>query len=204
MLELSSFDQKQVEKAVAILQKSGVVAYPTDTVFGLGANIYDAKAVERVFQIKRRPHGMPLPILIASEDQLTTLTIKIPRVASELIRRFWPGALTLIFQKSMSVPDNLTGGSNKIAIRMPDHPIPLSIIKNLRKPITGTSANISGKPNPMNQTEVKSQLDENVDLIIEGGQCSGTESTIVDITREKINIVRYGAISASQLQEYFK
>jgi L-threonylcarbamoyladenylate synthase len=145
-----------------------------------------------------------LPVLIASKDQLRSLTANIPSIANELIKRFWPGALTIVFLKSVSVPNNVTAGSDKIAVRMPDHPIPLSIIKSLGKPITGTSANISGQPNPLTHVEVKAQLDENVDYIIEGGQCSGVESTIVDVTTEQLVIIRRGAISEYQLKEYFR
>ena len=204
MSESSSFDRDRIEKAVDILRKGGVVAYPTDTVYGLGADIYDSRAVERVFQIKKRLHDLPLPVLIASIDQLASLTVKIPAIAIELIKHFWPGALTIVFRKSISVPDIVTAGLDKIAVRMPNHPIPLAIIQSLEKPITGTSANISGKPNPLTHLEVRDQLDEHVDYIIEGGKCSGMESTIVDIAEEKPVIIRHGAISESQLKEYFK
>jgi L-threonylcarbamoyladenylate synthase len=204
MSELYLTDQEQIKKAVDILKQGGVVAYPTDTVYGLGADIYNSNAVERVFEIKKRSKDLPLPVLIASKDQLRSLTANIPSIANELIKRFWPGALTIVFLKSVSVPDNVTAGSDKIAVRMPDHPIPLSIIKSLGKPITGTSANISGQPNPLTHVEVKAQLDENVDYIIEGGQCSGVESTIVDVTTEQLVIIRRGAISEYQLKEYFR
>jgi L-threonylcarbamoyladenylate synthase len=204
MSELSALDREQIKKAIDILRMGGVVAYPTDTVYGLGSDIYDSRAVERIFRIKRRSHNLPLPVLIASTDQLASITVKIPAIARDLVDHFWPGALTIILRKDSSVPDIVTAGSDKIAVRIPGHPIPLAIIRGMGKPITGTSANVSGKPNPLTHQEVKAQLDENVDYIIKGGKCSGIESTIVDITAEEPVIIRHGAISESQLKEYFR
>jgi len=192
---------EQITGAVNILKKGGIVAYPTDTVYGLGASVADIKAIERIFEVKDRPKGMAMPLLAANKEQIKKLVTNIPPSAWLLMYNFLPGALTIIFNKSDIVPDIITGGTKTIAVRIPDHPVPISLIKGLGQPIVGTSANLSGQPSALTAEEVKMQIGGKVDLVIDGGTCpGGIESTVVDITGRKPVVRRLGAISLEQLQ----
>jgi L-threonylcarbamoyladenylate synthase len=194
--------KNQIDEAIAILKKGGSVAYPTDTVYGLGASMTSIAAVERIFDVKGRPKGMALPLLVADREQIKQIAKSIPPAAWLLIYNFLPGALTIVLNKSDAVPDIITGGGKTIAIRIPDHPIPIALIKGLGKPIVGTSANLSGQPSPLTSEEVRMQIGDKVDMIIDGGQCpGGVESTVVDMSNSKPVIRRLGAITLKQLQQ---
>ena len=194
--------EKQIEKAVAILKNGGLVAYPTDTVYGLGACMTDTTAVNRIFQVKGRPKGMALPVLLADRKQVEELTTAVSPAAHCLIDEFFPGALTIILPKSSIVPEIITGGGNTIAFRIPDHPVPLALIKGLGKPIVGTSANLSGQPSALTAAEVQTQIGDKIDMVIDGGRCpGGIESTVVDLSGEKPVIRRQGAISIEKLRK---
>lgn len=197
----------QIDKAVEILKNGGVVAFPTDTVYGLGGDVFSIKATERIYRVKQRPRHMPLPVLIADTTQLADIVGTVPDTAWCLIKHFWPGGLTLVLPKKDSLSDIVTAGSSNIAVRIPDHVVPLSLIRGLGSPIIGTSANISGSPNPMTALEVERQLGGQVDLIIDMGRCpGGLESTVVDVTGGAPVILRRGIISEEKInrvcQEY--
>jgi L-threonylcarbamoyladenylate synthase len=194
--------KKQIDDAIAILKKGGIVAYPTDTVYGLGASMTSTNAVERIFAVKGRPKGIALPLLVADREQIKQIAQSIPPTAWLLIYNFLPGALTIVLNKSVAVPDIITGGGKTVAIRIPDHPIPLALIKGLRQPIVGTSANLSGQPSPLTAEQVRMQIGDKVDMIIDGGQCpGGVESTVVDLSNKKPVIRRIGAITLEQLRQ---
>jgi len=196
--------QREIEKGVKILQKGGVIAFPTDTVYGLGADAFNSTAVERIYEIKNRPKHRQLPLLIADVERLTTLADPIPEIAWFLARRFWPGGLTLVLPKTDSLPVYLASGPT-IAIRVPDHPACLAIIQHLGNPIIGTSANISDQPAALTAEEVGQQLGGKIDFIINGGKCpGGKESTVVDVTRESPRILRQGIIPAYEIDEAYK
>lgn len=187
---------------MAILKKGGVVAYPTDTVYGLGASMNSISAIERVFEIKGRSKGMALPLLVADREQIRQVAVSIPPTAWRLACNFLPGALTLVLLKSDAVPDIITGGGKTVAVRIPDHPLPLAIIRGLGVPIVGTSANLSGRPPALTAREVKEQLGDKVDLIIDGGRCKGgVESTVLDLTKKVPTVLRAGAIPMEELQK---
>lgn len=193
--ELTSDIRQQVEKGIYILKQGGVVAFPTDTVYGLGASVNSRQAVERVFRIKGRPGNMALPVLIAGTYQMTEVAEPVPQLAWLLARRLWPGALTMVLYKSERVPDIVTAGGRTVAIRVPAHPVPIAIIDGLGVPVIGTSANLSGRPAMLTADGVFSQLGDKIDLVIDGGRCpGGKESTIVDVTGEVPVILREGAI----------
>jgi L-threonylcarbamoyladenylate synthase len=196
---LSSSVQEQVEKGVSTLKKGGVVAFPTDTVYGLGASIAIDSAVEKVYRIKGRPRNMALPLLLADFAQLEQVAISIPASARLLADKFWPGPLTLVLLKSDSVSDIVSSGKT-IAVRIPDHPIPTALALGIGTAIIGTSANLSGQPNALNAEEVRAQLGDKVDLIIEGDCPGGRESTVVDLTGKTPVILRPGAISTEALR----
>ncbi len=194
--------KKQIERAVTILNKGGIVAYPTDTVYGLGADPLNAQSVERIYRIKRRPLNLPLPLLLAEKSDLMKVAAIVPEIAWQLAERFFPGGLTLVLKKSPWVPGSVTAGGDTIAVRIPDHPIPIALIRGLGIPIVGTSANLSGRPSPVTAEEVRQQLGEKVDLIINGGRCpGGTESTVLDISGKVPVLIREGAIPRAELEK---
>ncbi len=194
--------KQQIENGISILRQGGLVAYPTDTVYGLGACVILPQAVERVYKVKERPRNMPLPLLLADISQITKVAEPVPPIAWLLIHRFLPGALTLVLHKSNSVPDIITAGDTTIAVRIPAHPVPIALVEGLGTPIVGTSANLSGRPSPLTADEVYSQLGNKIDLIIDGGQClGGKESTIVDVTGQIPIVLREGAISRKELEQ---
>ena len=191
----------EVEEAVRVLRTGGVVAFPTDTLYGLGANVFDPSAIERLFAIKERPAGLALPVLIDDWRQLEMVAAGVPEEAAVLAERFWPGPLTLVLTKSAAVPDLLTAGAATIAVRMPDHPVPRAIAAALGSPITGTSANVSGRPDPESLEEVKDQLGGRLGFIVGCGPApAGTASTIVDITSGAPKLLRTGAISLESIR----
>lgn len=193
--------QEQVQRGVEILRRGGIVAYPTDTVYGLGASLDKPGAIARIYAVKQRPRNMALPVLLADMQQIADITHGIPPSAWCFIRNFWPGALTLVLRKSSLVPDIVAAGGETVAIRIPDHPVPLALIKGLGTPVVGTSANLSGQPSPLTADEVRAQLGDKVDLIIDGGRCpGGKESTILDLTEDLPRIVRAGAIPPEELK----
>jgi L-threonylcarbamoyladenylate synthase len=196
--------QREIEKGVKILQKGGVIAFPTDTVYGLGADAFNPTAVERIYGIKNRPKYQPFPLLIADVKQLTVLAEPIPEIAWFLARRFWPGGLTFVLSKKDLVSAYLTSRPT-IAVRIPNHPVCQALIQHLGNPLIGTSANISGQPAALTAKEVEQQLGGKIDLIINGGQCpGGKESTIVDITHEPPVILRQGIIPSSEIAKAYK
>jgi L-threonylcarbamoyladenylate synthase len=200
--ELSKEVQIQVEHAVEILKSGGIVAYPTDTVYGLGGDVFNVRAVERIYRVKRRSLDMPLPVLLADAAGLANIAADVPEIAWCLIKRFWPGGLTLVLHKKESLPDIITAGSDKVAVRVPDHAVPLSLIRRLGSPIIGTSANISGGPNPLTAAEVEQQLGGKVDMIIDAGRCpGGLESTVVDVTGKVPVILRRGIVSEEEIKK---
>jgi len=200
--KLTSSIEKQVERGISILKQGGIVAFPTDTVYGLGACANIGRAVERVYQIKERPRNMALPLLLAHISQISEVAHPVPQIAWLLADNFLPGGLTLVLYKSGSVPAIITAGGDTVAIRVPSHPIALMLIKGVGAPIVGTSANLSGKPSALTAGEVYSQLGDNIDLIIDGGRCpGGKESTIVDVTGEMPVVLREGAISREKLEQ---
>ena len=195
---------REIEKGIIILRKGGVIAFPTDTVYGLGANALNSGAVERIYEIKNRPKHQQFPLLIADTSQLTAMAGEIPGIAWFLSERFWPGGLTLVLPKADSLPVYLARGSN-IAVRAPDHPVCLALIQHLGNPIIGTSANISGQLPALTADEVGQQLREKIDFIINGGKCPGSkESTVVDVSSHEPVILRRGLIPAYEIDKAYK
>jgi L-threonylcarbamoyladenylate synthase len=193
--------RRQIELAVDVLRRGGTVAYPTDTVYGLGADPFNEQGVESVFRAKNRPRSLPLPLLLADVHQLTKVARDVPEIAWKLADAFLPGRLTLVLPRSAWVPAAVAGGGPTIAVRVPDHVVPVSLAERLGVPIVGTSANLSGKPSPVTADEVRRQLGEQVDLIIDGGRCrEGIESTVVDVSGGVAVMVREGAIARAEIE----
>jgi len=195
---------EQVKKCAAVMRAGGIAAYPTDTVYGLGADVYNVGAVAKIFAAKRRPLDLPLPVLIADISQLDKLTANIPPSAKQLMDKFWPGALTIIFDKAAAFDSPALASGGKVAIRMPGHAVTLRLITEAGGPIVGTSANLHGLPSTLTAAEVRTQLGSAVDFILDGGPCpGGVESTVVDVTVNPPAILRTGAISEKELMEFF-
>lgn len=187
--------------ATALLRGSGIVAYPTDTVYGLGAAIYDRQAVARLFWLKGRDHSQGVPVLIATRSQLAEVAAEVPDAALALADRFWPGALTLVMRGDPRLPALVSGGADTVAVRLPDHPCPQSLISALGAPITGTSANRHDGPEPASAEEVQRQLGDRLSLVLDGGpSAGGVPSTIVDVTPPTPRLVRAGAIPLDELR----
>jgi L-threonylcarbamoyladenylate synthase len=197
----------QVDRAIEIFKAGGIVAFPTDTVYGLGGDAFSSEVAERIYRVKQRPWSLPLPVLLADLTQVATVANSVPNIARFLMKRFWPGGLTLVLPKRDSLPEIISAGGDKVAIRIPNHVVPLTLIHGLGAPIIGTSANISDKPSPVTAQEVEQQLGSQVDFIIDMGRCpGGLESTVVDVTGEAPMILRQGIIPEDEIkracQEY--
>lgn len=182
------------------LRRHGVVALPTDTLYALAADVFDEKALEKVFAIKGRPADLALPVLVANWDQVARVTQDVPKLARYLAELFWPGPLTLVVPKAAWVPDLITGGGATVALRMPDHPVPLGVAAELRRPITGTSANRSGQADLLTPDAVAAELGSQVDYIVRCGPAPrGVPSTVVDVSTGEPRLLRAGAIPLQQI-----
>ena len=183
-----------------LLRAGGVIAYPTDTLYGLGASVFDSEAVGRVFAIKGRATGQGLPVLVDGLERLEQVADELPAAALELARKFWPGPLTLVLPRHPGLPEAVTGGDT-VAVRQPAHPSPLALIAACGSPITGTSANRSGGPDPATAAAVIGQLGASVDLVLDGGPASlGAPSTVLDVTVMPARLLRAGALPVEELR----
>jgi L-threonylcarbamoyladenylate synthase len=195
----SASEPGAIERAAEILRRGGLVAYPTDTVYGLAALPSHDAACTRLFEAKKRAPDQSMPLLIASPHDLALVATDVPAVARRLIGQFWPGALTIVLAKTPTFRSLAVAGDT-VALRVPDHPVPRELVRLLGTPITGTSANIAGGPEPLTADDVRSQLGDVLDLILDGGRCPGARpSTVIDCTVEPPRIVREGAISREEL-----
>lgn len=189
-----------LKKGKEILEDGGIIGYPTDTVYGLGANAFNSRAIRKIFTLKKRDFSKPILLVISKEFHLREIVEEIPSQALKLIKTFWPGPLTIIFKAGKKLPSILTGEKGTVGIRVPDNLITLKLLSLCKFPITSTSANPSGMPSSENALQVKKYFSGKIDLIIDGGECNNPEpSTIVDFTQEKIKIVREGRISQDKL-----
>jgi L-threonylcarbamoyladenylate synthase len=192
-----------LEKAVSALNRGGLVAFPTDTLYALGAHAFMEEAVSRVYEAKGRPQGMALPLLLGSPGEIDRVAVDVPQAAWDLAERFWPGAVTMVLYKAPSVSSTITGGRDTVAVRVPSHPLALALMQGVGAPLTGTSANRSGGPDPVTAEVVRQHLGEAVDVVLDEGPCTLAEaSTIVDMTAEPPRIVRAGAVSRAELERF--
>ena len=191
-------DEEKLAEAVRVLREGGVVAFPTETFYGLGADARNEAAVEKIFRIKGRNFRNPLSVIVANDREVIPLVEKIPAAATILMQTFWPGPLTLIFRAAPSVSSRLTGGTGKIGIRVSSHPIARFLAAGLAGPLTATSANPSGGPECSSADAVIRTLGDLPDAVIDGGETpGGAGSTILDVTVFPPRILREGAIPRS-------
>ncbi|HYY85749.1 MAG TPA: L-threonylcarbamoyladenylate synthase [Nitrososphaeraceae archaeon] len=204
--EIVKLDEKRpnetiVSNASKLIRSGEIVAFPTETVYGLGGNALDPSSVTRIFEIKGRPPDNPLIVHIADMRMLEEIVIQIPPKAHRIIDKFWPGPITLVLKKSKIVPEITTGGLKTVAVRMPKNKIALALIRKSGTPIAAPSANISGRPSPTSAIHVKDDLDGKIKLILDGGSTRiGIESTVIDMTRRIPVILRPGGISKESIE----
>lgn len=197
-----NFSEDEFHEAAEILQNGGLVAFPTETVYGLGGDGMKEDAAKKIYKAKGRPSDNPLIIHISDLEMLDKLVKEVPETAKKLAKKFWPGPLTMIFHKKEEVPYGTTGGLDTVAIRMPAHPVALELIRTSGVCIAAPSANTSGRPSPTKASHVKDDLDGKIDMIIDGGNVGiGIESTIVDLTGKVPMILRPGYITKKMLEE---
>lgn len=196
---LSTQHPEALAHALAVLQNGGLVAFPTDTVYGVAANPFNPAAIERLYEAKIRETNKAIAVLIGDLDQIPLIAREVTDSANRLARRFWPGALTLIVPRVQSLPDVLSSSSS-IGLRMPDHAFALALLQRAG-PLATTSANLSGGANTTTAAEVLAQLDGRIELLLDGGKTpGGVPSTVVECTQTEIKILRQGAITADQIQ----
>lgn len=177
------------------------MAFPTDTVYGVGAHALLPEAVARLYTAKVRPEGKAIPLLLADAADIERVSLDLPPLASRLIAAFWPGALTLVVPRSAWLPDIVTAGGPTVAVRLPDHPAPRALARALGAPLAATSANLSGQAEATTAAEVLAQLDGRIELLLDGGVCAGgVASTVLDLTVHPPAILRAGALDLAQLQ----
>jgi L-threonylcarbamoyladenylate synthase len=190
----------RVAEAVAVLKNGGVIAMPTDTLYALTAAADDASAVRRVFAIKGREQGRPLPLFVSGLEMAQRIAV-LNAPARKLASRFWPGQLTIVVPKREEYDSEALAGSETAGLRVPDNEVARAVVEALDAPVTGTSANLSGGPDPVSADEVRRQLGDRVDIILDAGPCEyGVASTIVDCTAPEPVILRQGAITADQVR----
>lgn len=204
---LDALEDRRVElnKAASIIRSGGIVAFPTESFYGLGVSAWDEKAIQRLFTIKKREENRPILLLIPSTILLNQYVIHIPDIAIQIMEKFWPGGLTLIFEANPDLPRLLTSGGGKIGLRLSSHPVATALVRAVGTPITGTSANISGQAACSNAEAVRHSLGMSVDFVLDGGETEGGKgSTVMDITVNPPTILREGMVSREQLELYLK
>ncbi len=193
-------DLKEIEKAVDFLRRGEVLAYPTETIYGIGADVFNKKAVKKIFDVKARDYGLPISILVADLEMLRTCVDYVPDVALSLMRRFWPGPLTILFPVNEKFPKELITNTGKIGIRISSNTIAAALVKCFGRPITTTSANRSGFPPSLNVRHIVKYFGDRIPCIIDGGECEPSRgSTVVDISEETMRIIRDGAVPADEV-----
>ncbi len=200
--KIFSTNENEIDEAGAILINGGLVAFPTETVYGLGASAFDSEAAKKIYQAKGRPSDNPLIVHVFCKEQIKDIAEEIPESARLVIDKFMPGPVTIILKKKSIVPDDVTGGLNTVAVRYPAHEVAQRLIKSAGVPVAAPSANISGKPSPTKAKHVINDMTGRIDGIIDGGNCDvGVESTIIDFTGEKPTILRPGGVTYDDLIE---
>lgn len=210
MTEIIRIDPKDphpedVSRAVEFLVDGQVIAYPTETIYGLGADVTSRKAVKRIYELKSRDYGLPISILVADLKMLRDVVSDVPDSALQLMRKFWPGALTILFSASSLIPKGLVTNTNKVGVRISSHPVAAAIVEKFGRPITTTSANLSGFPPSLSVKHVQKYFGEKLPCIVDSGECEPTRgSTVVDLADETMRIVRDGAIPADDVIRCFQ
>lgn len=201
ILPATSF--KAIKLARRLLREGEIVAFPTDTVYGLGANAFERFAVQQIFAAKERPPDKALPVFIYQMDDLNLVARHVPNAAWPLLQALWPGDLTVVLPKNPALPDEVTAGESTVAVRVPDHPVCLELVTRVGRPLAVTSANLSGQPTPTTAQAVAKQLRERVPLILDGGPSPTDQpSSIVDLSVTPPRLLREGRLTLEMLRQY--
>jgi L-threonylcarbamoyladenylate synthase len=196
-------DSGSIQRAADCLRGGGLVAFPTETVYGLGAHALDVTAVRRLFAAKGRPANDPLIVHVSSLEQATVLTTEMPAEARALAKEFWPGPLTMVLKRHESVPEEVTAGLETVAVRIPAHPVARALIEATGVPVAAPSANLFSRPSPTTAAHVLHDLDGRIDIIIDGGPTTvGVESTVVDLTSTPPRVLRPGGVPIERLRAF--
>jgi len=199
---MAADDPQTIQRARRLLRSGQVVVFPTDTVYGVGAHAFQTEAVAGLYAAKNRPTTKAIPILVAQIEDVARVARTVPAVAWRLAERFWPGGLTLVLPGAKKVPSIVTAGGDSVAVRCPDHVVPLALINAAGVPLAATSANLSGQSSPASVRQVLAQLAGRVPLIIDGGDCpGGVPSTVVDLSVSPPRLLRAGAIPVEAVRD---
>lgn len=202
VVDATNPDPEALKAPAELLRQGGIVAFPTETVYGLGANATNGAAVAKIFAAKGRPADNPLIVHVASREDVIKVAASVPPMAQRLMERFWPGSLTLVLPKLPSVPDAVSCGLPTVGVRMPSHPVALALIRAAGVPLAAPSANLSGRPSPTTAEHVLEDLSGRIDLLIDAGETGvGLESTVVDLTVDPPVLLRPGGVTVEQLVE---
>jgi len=194
-------ETSKIRAAAKVVKDGGLVAFPTETVYGLGADALNPEAVKKIFEVKGRPSDNPLIVHVASIEEVYPLVKEVPEKAEKLMKKFWPGPLTLVLKKKSIVPDIVTAGMDTVAIRMPDNEIALAMIREAGTPVVAPSANIFSKPSPTTSDHVVSDLYGKIEVIIDAGATRiGVESTVIDATTDKLMLLRPGGLNLEEIE----
>lgn len=201
-IDSRNIDKNKLGVAARALREGKIVAFPTETVYGLGANALNSTAVEKIFKAKGRPSDNPLIVHIADKEKLYELTEDIPEKAAILMDKLWPGPLTLVFRKGSIIPPIITAGLNTVAVRMPEHPVARELIRLAEIPVAAPSANVSGKPSTTTAKHVLDDLDGKIEIVVDAGSSRvGLESTVLDVTVDPPMLLRPGGITPKQIED---
>lgn len=202
LLDALAYPAESISTAAALLQRGELVAFPTETVYGLGARVFDAEQVQKIFIAKKRPQDNPLIAHIAEAEQAQRIVRSISPIAQKLMQKFFPGALTLVLPKHPDVPAIVSAGLDSIAFRMPAHTLALELIRSVGQPLVAPSANLSGKPSPTTAKHVLQDMQGRIAAVLDGGECGiGIESTVLSLLEATPRILRPGAIHAEMIEE---
>jgi L-threonylcarbamoyladenylate synthase len=194
---------KGLRLARHLLREGEIVAFPTDTVYGVGANAFERWAVRQIFTIKQRPPDKALPVFVYQIDDLNQVARRVPNEAWPMLQHFWPGALTVVLFKNPKIPDEVTAGQETVAVRIPDHPVCLELVTRMGRPLAVTSANLSGQPTPPTAQGVAAQLGRNLPLVLDGGPSPAPQpSTIIDLSATPPRLLRSGPVSLEHLRGF--
>jgi L-threonylcarbamoyladenylate synthase len=194
-----------IQRAANVISSGGVVAFPTYGLYGLGADAFNIRSIEKIFAIKRRSRQAPILVLIHSRGQLDRLVKAIPPIAAALMDRFWPGRLTLVFEAAAGLPRNLTAGSGRVGVRLAGHPVARALARALDVPLTATSANLSGYPAVSEIDHLPPEVAQGLDLILDAGPLAGGPgSTVIDVTTAPPRLIREGVVPARCLEDLLK
>lgn len=198
-------EEEVIGQAVGMIREGAISAYPTETFYGLGVDISNEAAIKRLFDLKRRDYSNPIAVIVADRSMLNSVVQEVPQQALALMNAFWPGPLTILFRTNEKVSRHLTTNTGKIGIRISSHPVATAIVRELGRPLSTTSANLSGFPPSTHPKHVRSYFGEKVDLVIDAGELPPSlGSTVVDVTEEKLAVIREGVIPVEMVFKLFE